>query len=244
MFAILANRSFLYQMQFFFVTKSSNLLYNIIHTRGTMFGKLLPKEPRFFDLFEKHASLILEAAQLLHEAVLKWNPDINRINPIKNLEHEADEITHQCIEELRKSFITPLQQEDIFRLISKMDDVIDGIHEVFEDCIIYKIPFFPPDATHLVRLLVSAVEKVALIISQLRERKKEAKHIREKILQIHIVENQADEVLRQALGKLFDEEEDLRMVIKWKEIYEELESSIDFCEDVSNIVEGIILEYD
>lgn len=209
-----------------------------------MFGRLLPKEPLFFDLFEKHADLILQAAKLFQQSISNWTVEPNRINPIKVLEHQADEITHQCIEELRKSFITPLQQDDIFSLISKMDDIIDEIHESFEDCLIYKITSFTPDAVELVGLLVEAVENIVAIVSKLRDRKKEAQVLRSAIKQIHALENKADEVLRKALAKLFEEELDIRLLIKWKEIYEELESAIDFCEDVSNIVEGIILEYD
>lgn len=210
-----------------------------------MFGKLLPKEHLFFDLFEQHAKLASQAAQtLLHSMINHPIEHQAGINPIKVLEHQADEITHQCIEALRKSFITPLQQEDIFRLITRMDDVIDGINEAFEDCLIYKIVSFKPAALELSRLLVAATEQVEVLVKRLRDRKKQASHLRESILQIHVLENQADEVIRSALGQLFDEELDIRLLIKWKEIYEVLERSMDFCEDVSNIIEGIILEYD
>lgn len=210
-----------------------------------MFGKLLPKEPLFFDLFEDHARITQQAAQSFLQSILEGpNRLQDGINPIRTLEHQADEITHHCIEALRKSFITPLQQDDIFRLISRMDDIIDGIHEAYEDCLIYKITSFTPAAQELVRLLVSATEKVELLVKGLRNRKKQAKSLRDAILQIHELENKADDVLRQAMGQLFDEEQDLRLLIKWKEIYEVLERSMDFCEDVSNIIEGIILEYD
>lgn len=210
-----------------------------------MFGKLLPKEPLFFDLFEDHAKITLKAAQTFLQSILDGPIGLlDGTNPIKVLEHQADEITHRCIEALRKSFITPLQQDDIFRLISRMDDIIDGINEAFEDCLIYKISSFTPAAQELVRLLVAATEQVELLVKGLRNRKKQALLLREAILQIHELENQADEVLRRALGRLFDEEQDIRLLIKWKEIYEVLERSMDFCEDVSNIIEGIILEYD
>lgn len=210
-----------------------------------MFGKLLPKAPLFFDLFEKHAHITHQAALTFYRSILEGPIHLlDGINPIKVLEHQADEITHQCIEALRKSFITPLQHDDIFRLISRMDDIIDSINEAFEDCLIYKITSFTPSALDLVHLLVNATEKVELLVKGLRNRKKQAAQLREAILQIHELENKADEVLRWVLGQLFEEEQDIRLLIKWKEIYEVLERAMDFCEDVSNIVEGIILEYD
>lgn len=207
-----------------------------------MFGKLLPKEPLFFEFFEGHARITLNAAQLLLQAMLEGLKDGD--NPVKILEHQADEITHLCIEALRKSFITPLQQEDIHRLITRMDDVIDGINEAYEDCLMYKITSFTPVAKEMATLLVAATEKVLVLVKGLRDRKKEAATMRETILKIHEIENQTDGILRQALGQLFEEESDLRLVIKWKEIYEVLERSMDFCEDVSNIIEGIIIGYD
>ena len=210
-----------------------------------MFGKLLPKEPLFFDLFEEHARITSQAAKTFFQSISEGPIRLlDGVNPIKILEHQADEITHQCIEAMRKSFITPLQQDDIFRLISRMDDIMDGIHEAFEDCLIYKISSFTPAAHELVCLLVAATEKVELLVKGLRNRKKQASLLRDTILQIHELENHADEVLRRALGQLFDDEQDIRLLIKWKEIYEVLEHSMDFCEDVSNIIEGIILEYD
>ena len=113
-----------------------------------MFGKLLPKEPLFFDLFEEHAKITLQAAQTFFQSIVD-GPICLRdgVNPIKPLEHQADEITHRCIEAMRMSFITPLQQDDIFHLITRMDDIIDGINEAFEDCLIYKISSFTPAVT-------------------------------------------------------------------------------------------------
>ncbi len=210
-----------------------------------MFGKLLPKNLLFFDLFEKHASLTVQASHTLLLIFLEGKIDLkNEINTIKVLEHQADGITHQCHEAIRMSFITPLKQEDIFHLISRMDDIIDGINEAFEYCLIYKISSFPPASIELVRLLVAACEQVEVLVKGLRNRKKQAAFLRQSILQIHEIENKGDIVIREALAKLFEDEQDIRLLIKWKEIYEVLENSIDFCEDVSNVIEGIILEYD
>jgi uncharacterized protein Yka (UPF0111/DUF47 family) len=209
-----------------------------------MFWKLLPKETIFFDFFEQHAKITLQAAQTLFQFTSVDKIDLQEnINPIKILEHQADEITHHCIENLHKSFITPLQQDDIFRLITCMDDVIDCIDEAFEDCLTYNITTFTPAAREMVRLLVLATEKLEFNIKSLRDWKKHAGIIRETNHQIHLLENEADEQSRKALGQLFDVEQDIRLLIKWKDIYEALEKAMDYCDDVSNIIEGIILEY-
>ena len=211
-----------------------------------MFGRFLPRETIFFDFFEQHARITLEAAQtLLHlmtgnQILFEEGVD----SPIKDLEHQADKVTFHCVEALHKSFITPFQQNDIYCLISSMDDIIDSIDEAFDDCIIYKIQTPTPAAKELVRLLVSAAEKVNFIIIALRERRKQSSEIRNACLQIDEIKNEADKIYRKALGQLFDEEQDIRFIIKWKEVYAALEEAVDNCDDVSSIVQGIMLEYD
>jgi uncharacterized protein Yka (UPF0111/DUF47 family) len=210
-----------------------------------MFGKFLPQKTIFFDFFEQHAKLTQQAAQLLQQWMLSDQITTQEeIYPIKSLEHQADKLTSNCIDTLHKSFITPLQQNDIFRLISRMDDVIDCIDEIFDHCLIYKIASFTPAAKEMSQLLVVATDKLEFIVKGLRDRKKYSLKIRETNRQIHQLEDQADKILRHALGQLFDEEQDLRLLIKWKEIYEGLERAMDYCDDVSDIIEGIIVEYD
>lgn len=210
-----------------------------------MFGRLLPRETNFYELFEKHAALTLQAAKLFH-AFITVNqialPD--GVNLIKELEHEADEITFHCIEALKKSFITPFQQDDIYRLISRMDDIMDSIDEAYDDCITYKILFPTPAAKEFALLLAATVEKVDKMIRSLRDRRKDSIAIHETCRLVNALESQADEILRKAMGQLFDEEHDLRLLIKWKQIYEDLEKAMDFCNDVAKCVEGIMLEYD
>jgi uncharacterized protein Yka (UPF0111/DUF47 family) len=209
-----------------------------------MFGKFLPKETLFFDIFEQHANIMVRSAHTFLEYMLMDQIDFQaNFNPIKALEHQADELTYSCMQNLHKSFITPLQQNDIMRLISCMDDVVDCIDEAFEDCLIYKISSTPA-SQEMARLLVLATQELESSIKGLRDRKKMAVVMRENNLQIHRLENEADDVLRKVLGKLFDEENDIKLLIKWKEVYEVLECAMDKCEDVSNIIEGIILEYD
>lgn len=210
-----------------------------------MFSKFLPQETLFFDDFEQHAKITLQAAQLLRQFMQSDQvPFQDDLNPIKALEHQADEIAFHCIDTLHKSFITPFQHNDIFLLISRMDDVIDAIDEVFDDCLIYRISSFTPIAKEMSELLVIATEKLEFMVKRLRDHKQHSTAIRETSRQIHQVEDQMDKILRKALGQLFDEEQDVRLLIKWKEIYERLERAMDYCDDVSDMIEGIIVEYD
>jgi uncharacterized protein Yka (UPF0111/DUF47 family) len=210
-----------------------------------MFTRFLPQTPRFFDFFEQHAQITLQAAVQLQKFMLTDQNEVSEeINPIKILEHEADAVTFQCIDTLHKSFITPFQHNDIFRLISRMDDIVDAIEEISDKCLIFRITSFPPAAKEMAQLLVLATEKLDIAIKGLRDRKQQAPKMREINFQIHEIEDQADKILRKTLGELFDEEKDLRLLIKWKEIYDKLEEAIDSCDDVSNIIEGIIVEYD
>lgn len=210
-----------------------------------MFGKFLPQQPIFYDFFEQHIKLTYQAACSLYE-FMQTNHSLSQqeIDVIKNLEHEADQIVYQCVDALHKSFITPLQHNDIFCLISQMDDIIDCIDEVWDDSLIYKITNFTSGAQDLSNFLVLAIDKLKCMIESLRNRKQFAVTIREQCKQVHQIEDQADKILRKALGKLFEEEQDIRLLIKWKEIYEGLEKAIDYCDDLSDTIEGIIVEYD
>lgn len=211
-----------------------------------MFGKFLPQQPIFYDFFEQHIKMTCQAAHTLYEFMQLDCSLLHQqeLNPIKHIEHEADRIVYQCTDTLHKSFITPLQHNDIFRLISQMDDIIDCIDEVWDDCLIYKITIFTSEAKELSKLLALAMDKLKYMIDGLRNRKQFAVSIREYCRQVHQIEDQADKVLRKALGLLFEKEQDLRLLIKWKEIYERLEEAIDYCDDLSNTIEGIIVEYD
>jgi uncharacterized protein len=212
--------------------------------RGRMFNRFLPKEYFFFDYFEQHARITVIASQSFYRMILEDQISLHEgINPIKVLEHQANKIADQCIEALHKSFITPFRQDDIFRLISGMDEIINRIEEAFENCLIYRIVSFTSAGQEMIRLLVLAAEKIEFLIKGLRNRKKLVVSLREACSEIHQIESKADELVRKSIGQLFDEEKDIRLLIKWKEIYAVLEKAINDCEKVSDIIEGIIMEY-
>lgn len=203
----------------------------------------MPKEAGFFDFFENHASTIVEAAAQLLDLICSEDISHEKFQRIQALEHQADSITHQCVEALHKTFITPFERNDIYRLISRMDDIIDFIEETSARMQTYKLTIMTPEAKELATLLLNCAQTIEEAIKGLRYLKN-AEATRRAFITINRLENEADVVVRKAIGKLFDEETNAINIIKWKEIYENLEEAIDRCEDVSNIIEGVILESD
>ena len=166
-----------------------------------------------------------------------------RAERIKQIEHECDEITHAVVEGLHRTFITPIDRNDIYRLITKMDDIMDFVEAAADRFALYEIPKGPmtKEAIDLARCLVSSAEHVLGATNGIRDLKR-PNGILEHCIEINRLENVADSILRGALARLFREEKDPIAVIKWKEIYETLESATDRCEDVANIIEGVLLE--
>lgn len=207
-----------------------------------MFNKLLPKETGFFDLFDKHALTVVESAKVFLSLTEDASQIQTKVDQIKALELQADSITHQCLEALHRTFITPFERDDIYRLASRMDDVIDDIDATSDCLIVYKIKEMTPFVKDFAQVLLASTIEMAAAVKSLRDLSN-SPAIRIHCQNIGKLENDADMILRNALGKLFDEEPDTRMIIKWKEIYEHLESATDNCDDVANIIEGVILEY-
>lgn len=201
----------------------------------------LPRETNFYDLFEQHIAIVVLCTQELLASVTSGHEFVERARQIKDLEHQADAVTHQCIEELHKTFITPFQRDDIYRLISKMDDIIDLTEDTAAHIVIYKIQEMTFEIQELARVLVKASQELQKVVAQLRlghDREK----MKELFLDISHLENAADLIYLKAIGRLFDDFHDTRLVIKWKEIYDNIENAIDSCKDAANIIEGVILE--
>jgi uncharacterized protein len=206
-----------------------------------MFGRLLPRGEKFYDFFERHAKLIVSGAIELADLVA--NP-VNleaRAKRIKEIEHESDVITHQCVEALHKSKLTPFRREDIHRLISRMDDIMDFIEAAAERIALYELTAMTTEVAAFTETLTAATRKVEQAIKGLRHLK-HSKAVLDHCVEINRLENQGDVILRSAMARLFKEEKNPVLVIKWKEIYEHLEEATDRCEDVANIIEGVVLE--
>ena len=207
-----------------------------------MFGRFLPKEHGFFDFFERHAHKTVEGAKEFYAMASNERDVVEAAKRIKEIEHETDVITHHCVEALHKTFITPLERDDIYRLITRMDDIMDYVEAASERIALYEIRVMTDESRALAEVLVRATEEVERALRGLRDMR-HAERIIKSCIDINRMENEADEILRAAVARLFKEEKDPITVIKWKEIYENLENATDRCEDVANIIEGVVLEH-
>ncbi len=185
---------------------------------------------------------MVKAAQVLKELVYNWEDVKKSVDELTDLEHEGDTITHQIMEQLHRTFVTPFDREDIATLAHTLDDVIDFIYAAATRMLIYKIDHPTPRAKELADIIVQATAEVKEAIPQLRNRA-ELKKVLPRCVEIHRLENVADALYRSAVTELFDETTDMAQVIKWREIYEHMESATDRCEDVSNVLEGVALKY-
>jgi uncharacterized protein len=207
-----------------------------------MLSRLLPRQTNFFDFFERHAALSVEGARELGKLVESGVRVEDVAKRIKELEHEADEITHDCMETLHKTFITPIDRNDIHRIASKLDDIIDLIDGAARQLSLFEIRELPESAREATVVLVQATEAVERAVKGLRNMRN-ATTILGECVRINELENQADRIKAASVARLFREERDPIVVLKWHEIYQALENVTDACEDVANVIEGIVLEH-
>ena len=211
------------------------------------FGKLLPRDGNFFDMFNQHADRIMEAARAFSQMVANYNdvPLREKYNrDVDNAERAADRVTHEVNKALHKTFITPIDREQIHGLINTMDDVADLIQDSAETMALYDVRHMTDEIVRLTDISVKCCERVRDAVKLLD--KIADPSVADAALktseEIDRLESDADRVMRSAMSKLFREEPDVREVIKLKAIYELLETITDQCEDVANLIEGIILE--
>jgi predicted phosphate transport protein (TIGR00153 family) len=204
----------------------------------------LPRDQNFFDLFERTTSTIVEGARYL-ETLVKEPHDLDvRLIRLKELEHEADVTTHETFERLNKTFLTPFDREDLHALASQLDDILDWLEETGQRFGIYKIDHPREDAGRLAHVASEATEELLATIKLLRSHHKSAEAIRKHLVEINRLENEGDQIYRQALSHLFDENGlQTIQVLKWKEIYDALESSIDACEHAAHVIDSILVKY-
>ena len=206
-----------------------------------MLAKLMPTEGRFFELFAEHARQIAQASRELAALMANFDDIERRTLSIETLEKRADKIAHGTIELLHKTFITPIDRDDIHRLITRMDDILDLIEDCAHSIFLYDVRSVTPDATRLAEIGVACGEKVREAVDLLSNME-HSPRILATCNEIDKLESDADHVMRSAMARLFREEPDTRQLIKLKAVYEHLESISDRCEDVANLVEGIVLE--
>jgi predicted phosphate transport protein (TIGR00153 family) len=210
-----------------------------------MFGRFMPKEGKFFDLFNAHAKEIVRGADALVALMSALNrrteEALAHADAIDAIESRADKITHETISLLHSTFITPLDRDEIHKLISHMDDVLDTIQDAAQTVAMYDIRRATPEAIRFGEIIRASAEKVSQAVSLLSDMDN-GPAILQAARDIDKLESEADQVLREAMSRLFREESDVRELIKLKAIYELLETVTDHCDDVGNLLEAIVLE--
>ncbi|MEK7770924.1 MAG: DUF47 family protein [candidate division NC10 bacterium] len=201
--------------------------------------RILPREEKFFDLFEQQGSNIVAAARVLEELTLDYAEAKAKAQQIKDLEHAGDTLTHELVRRLNTTFITPIDREDIYALSSRLDDVLDLIDAVADRLLLYKIAAPTEACVSMAKIIVQAAEETDRAVHCLRTL---SPLYHKHCIEVNRLENEADRLLRDELAALFDGQTDAIEVIKWKELYETLESVTDRCEDVVNVIEGIVLK--
>jgi predicted phosphate transport protein (TIGR00153 family) len=202
---------------------------------------LLPRETTFFDLFDQAAANGHDCARALLDLTENYVDVEAKAKRIKDMEHKGDNFTHQTIERLNKTFITPIDREDIHRIVSRLDDVLDLIDTAVNRMVLYKVARPAPDAVALARILVQQTEIITRAMHAIRNL-----HNSDQVLKccvdVHTAENEGDRIMQHGLAALFENRPDPLEVIKWKDILGDLEAATDRCEDVANVLESIVLK--
>lgn len=200
--------------------------------------RLLPKEEKFFEMLEASAKNLLKGAEALKDLVDDYTNVEEKVRNIKQIEHQGDEIIHNIIDKLDKTFITPIEREDIHILASELDDVLDAIEGISSRLYNFKIPQPTPECIQLVNIVCQSVEQIEKVISDLEH----FDNLSPFCIEINRLENEADQISQQMIGQLLDKEPDWRVAIKWKEIYGRLETAADHCENIADVIESIVLK--
>lgn len=201
--------------------------------------RLIPRSEKFFTYFLEQVKVICESAGTLHEAAKQGYAALaSAEKTVQKLEQRGDEIIHEVFTRLNSTFITPLDPEDIHSLASHLDDVTDGIEETMHRLVAYKVDPIPPQMVELTSIIVSCGHSLLKAFEALSEEKPLLEHC----IEINRLEGQADDVVRGAIARLFQEEKDPIQLIKLKEVYEVIEKTTDFCEDVADVLQGVVVK--
>ena len=203
---------------------------------------LLPREGRFFVLFEESAKNAAEVAQQLKDLIDNWCNVEEKVQGIIEKEHKGDTATHEIIALVHRTFVTPFDREDIALLAHSLDDIVDLIEAAADAMNLYQIEVPTQRAKELADVICQSTAEVSRAITELRQ-KVSLKVILKRSVEINRLENLADKIYREALAELFRDSKDIAYIIKWREIYEYLENATDRCEDVANVLEGVALKY-
>ncbi len=201
--------------------------------------RMVPRETKFFDMFAEMSGNLVQGATTLRSLLQEYKDVPVTVQKIKDIEHKGDDMTHAVVIKLNQTFITPFDREDIHALASALDDVLDYINSAADRLMMYKIPFAPPAATRLADVIVRQSEELSKAVLLLE---KNQQKVLEHCVEVNRLENEADAVARDAIGRLFQEEKDPIQLIKVKELLEVLETATDKAEDAANVLETVILK--
>ena len=206
--------------------------------------QLIPRQPRFFEMFRQSAGNILQAAESLLEVLSNYTDMERKVRRIKDIEHQGDEITHAIFNALNQSFVTPFDRDDIGNLTTALDDVLDEIEEAARRLRIYRIPEPTPLAVKFAQIILDQAHVIARLIPRL-ENLREQRAIRDEVVELHRLENEADDLIEEALSDLYTGVSDVPGLIaaaQWKDIYEVLEGATDRAERVGVVIEAILVK--
>ena len=204
------------------------------------FAKLLPREEQYFSLFAQMTSYINDAANTLVEMLAHQGGDFQEyVQRIKSIEHACDDLTHNVATRLNQSFITPFDREDIYMMSKALDDVVDLVDGAARRIVMYDIH----EVTEPARQQAGVIQRMARQLHEVVSSLSKPKGVTERLVELHRLENEGDDIYHRAVGGLFHDTQDPITVIKWKDVYEKLEAAIDRCENVANIIEGVIIKH-
>ena len=206
-----------------------------------MFGAK-KREDVFYQLFSEYAVKIVAAGEAFVDLVKNYEQVEDKVAAIKVLETECDMEAHKILKALNGSFITPFDREDIYSVTNQMDDIVDCLEEVANRFIAFDVKYIKHDALFMTDLIMQSIRELQILFDHLSEIKKND-IVMKQIIEVNRIENEGDVIFRQAIRKLFQEEKDPIELIKWKHLFEELEASLDSCENVANILEGVVMKY-
>lgn len=205
-------------------------------------ARLSPKEDKFYDLFSETATIIFEASEMLTKLIIDPSDIETKTMEIERMEHKGDKQVHDILEELNKSFITPLDREDIYMIAKQLDDIMDYMEAAAHRFVMFNIKESTNQAKLLGQMIQDSCKEVINLMAELKNKKKGNK-LSEKIIEINRIEDEGDRIFRQAIKELFNGETPALEVMKWREIYDYLEKTLDACEDVANTVEGVVMKH-
>jgi predicted phosphate transport protein (TIGR00153 family) len=199
---------------------------------------LFPREDDFFVLFKKQAALVRKGCDMLNEMMEQFDNLDERARKLKDVEHEADIVTHEIFERLHRSFITPLERDDIHALASGLDDVLDSVEAIGSRVVLFNVATTTPEARQLASIVARCGAQIEMAVAQL----KDLKSLMSFTIEINRLENEADSISRSVVANLFSGRHEVLDVMRWKELYGRLENAADQCEDVANAIEAIVLK--